>query len=134
MSCVLRASGPLFDVDEFLRHSPFAPTKVWHKGEPRTSHASSKLADTSGFNLVVSSADFDDLSRQIADAMEFLREHNGELSRLSTFPGVEGVTLDFGVRRREVVAQFDRFPPGLLGLAGGLAIGIELSQYTISGV
>jgi hypothetical protein len=132
MSCILRASGPLFDVDEFLRYSPFAPTKVFHKGELRSPHPSSKTAETSGSNLVVSPAGFDDLPRQIADAMEFLNQHKQELSRLATFPGVEGVTLDFGIPRREVVAQFDRFPPRLLALAGSLGVGIELSHYPLS--
>ena len=66
---------------------------------------------------------------QIRDAIKFLERHKRQLRRLSRLPGVETLTLDFGVARRDVPAQFDYFPPNLLLAAGKLGIGLELSWY-----
>lgn len=74
------------------------------------------------------------LAAQVVDAVSFLRSHDAEIRRLIQFPGVEGVTLDFGIARRDVAAQFDYLPPELIQLAGSLALGIELSQYQTAGV
>jgi hypothetical protein len=43
--------------------------------------------------------------------------------------GVESVVLDLGVERRDTAVQCDGFPEELVRLAGGLGLGLELSQY-----
>lgn len=133
MSCVLRAHGSDFSVDRFLEGSELNPCTVYRKGERRSPASKSKVGvnKSSGMVVDVSVADFDDLRGQIRDAITFLKQNEAELARLSKFPGVEGVALDFGIARRDVVAQSDYFPPELLYLAGGLGIGIELSQYPV---
>jgi len=61
--------------------------------------------------------------------MEFLEEHEAELERLTIFPGVESVGLDFGIGWRDVAVQSDAFPSGLVKLAGKLGLYLMLSLY-----
>src|SRR4029453_13649532 len=49
--------------------------------------------------------------------------------RLCTFSGVESVTLDFGISRRDVAVQCSQLPSELVRLAGSLGLNIELSLY-----
>src|SRR5688572_4019917 len=120
MSCVLRANGSNFLVDRFLEECDLVPCVVYRKGERRPiSRSGNEVNDAfSGLHVVVSNAEFDDLQGQIQDAISFMQKHQMELRRLCEFPGVEGVTLDFGIARRDVVAQFEYLPPELLSLAG----------------
>ena len=64
--------------------------------------------------------------------MSFLDEYEEELRRLGRFPGVEGVSLDFGIRWREVAAQTDTFPSDLLWRAGALDISLEITHYMVA--
>jgi hypothetical protein len=127
--CVLRASGVAFPVDEFLDNSSFAPCAVWHKGELRSK---SRSAHTDyGFNLVVSEAE--DLPTQVKDTVEFLNQQRAELIRLTHTTGFDSIVLDFGICRRDVLAQFDHFPADLVRFAAEFGMSIELSQYRASG-
>jgi hypothetical protein len=83
-------------------------------------------------NIRVSDADFDDLAQQVQDVIGFLGRYADDVRRLVAFPGVEGVDLDFGIRRRDVAGQYDSFPPGLVSLAGSLGLGLTISHYEIS--
>lgn len=125
--CVLRASGPDFAVDEFLAHSPLRPCSIWRRGERR--HQYRPPSKDSGFNVVVSDAPGDDMPSQIGDAVRFLTAHYEELVRLMASSGLEGAVLDFGIARRDVMAQCDTLPAPLIRLAGGLGLAIEISQY-----
>ena len=82
--------------------------------------------------MSVSDAGFESLEQQVQDAMRFLERHASEVQRLVTFPGVEDVTLDFGLQRRDVPAQSDSFPARLVVLAGAVGVGITVSQYEIA--
>ena len=133
MSCVLRAVGERFEVDAFLGDSPFSGASAFRRGEPRLPDApEGQQRSASGFNLSVSEAGLDDLGGQIEDATEFLREHEDELRRLSRFPGLQEVCLDFGVRRRDVAAQTDVFPADLLWQAGALDIDLVVTHYAVA--
>lgn len=135
MPCVLRARGVEFDPETFLRDSPFDEDAdpVYHVGEPEwESRPDGRKCDTSGFHIGVSDADFDNLPRQIQDTIRFLEEREDELRRLVHFPGVERVSLDFGITRRDVAVQRDTFPPALLSLAGKLSLHLVVSVYPIS--
>ena len=133
MAAVLRASGEDFDPEGFVATSPFQPSHVYRKGEPMfpASQPEGRRNDRSGLNLVVSEADFDEFPRQVREAAAFLHDHRSELARLRDFRGVDDLTLDFGIARRDVVVQNDYFPPELLRIAGELGMGIELSQYPV---
>lgn len=75
-----------------------------------------------------------DLKPQIVDAIEFLKENELELSRLSTYPGVTKLCLDFPYERRKgAVTQTDSLPAELLLLAGQLGIAIDMTLYPATG-
>jgi hypothetical protein len=132
--CVLRAVGTDFDVDAFLATSGFEMCGVRRKGEPRLrSKPDGPRNESSGFNADVSTKAWNDLPGQIQDAKVFLSENEEELRRLRSFPGVEGVELDFPIELRvgenEIVVQSDRLPASLLLAAGRLGIDIVLTLY-----
>ncbi len=132
MSAVLRAHGEGFDVELFLAESSLEPDNVYQKGAPVVSDKENgSPRTTSGFSLTVSRADFSDLETQIREAILFLDEYEDELRRLGKFDGVEGISLDFGVERRDVAAQTDVFPSDLLWRAGALDIWIAITHYAI---
>ncbi len=131
MSCVLRARGISFAVNEFLAESALKPTAIFRRGEPRLpeSQPEGPKLSASGFHVVASEADFSDLQVQIADAIHFLEKNQAELTRLVGFPGVENLSLDFGIEERDVAAQSERFPPNLLRIVGNLGIWLEFTLY-----
>ena len=124
--CIFHVSGENFDVDAFLARSPFGPYRVAHRGEPKG--RKSKRWPYSGFSVEVSKA-YGDLAKQCEDVAAFLGEYHAEVSRLSAFPGVTDLRLDFGYERRDVAVQTDYLPPELLVLVGSLGIGIVLTLY-----
>lgn len=134
MSCVLRIEGSDFKVDNFLKSTSLQAYKVWHTGEPVTPKRKNNSNYTaSGCNIDFSNADFDQFEVQKSDAIKFLTDNFDKLQKLSDFGLLksESPRLDFGVYTRmfNVGAQFDRFEPELLRLAGSLNLTIELSQY-----
>ena len=131
MSCVLRASGTNFDVDEFLKTSSLDALAVFHSGEAqlRGTVATQRRTGQSGMNVSVSTREFSDLRGQIEDAIEFLKDNDQELKRLRDFAGLERMDLDFPVEDRDVVFQSDAFPPDLLSLLGALRIGLVVSRH-----
>jgi len=135
--CVLRASGTTFDPGAFLSKSSLLGATVHRPGELRLprSQPDGPRHSRSGLTVGVSDQEWTDLSSQVADALNFLRTHHQEVSRLVAFPGVEDVRLDFPCAIRadgvQVFAQFEYLPPLLLTEAGGLGVGIELSLYRV---
>ena len=126
MSCVLRATGSDFNVESFLDESTFAPCNVFLKGELK---AKNHAWETNGLTLDVSAASFNNFIGQIHDAIKFLKENKRELVRLRNFNGLEEMSLDFGVERKNGFLQSSFFPPDLIALAGELGMGLELSIY-----
>ena len=127
MSCVLRAAGTSFDVEAFCATTALPVLARRHAGEQQ--RPGKPPLSRSSINVNVSDADFDSLTKQVEEAVSFLERYRDEVRRLVTFPGVEGVELDFGLRRRDVAAQTDSFPPRLVSLAGALGVGITVTQY-----
>ena len=135
MSSVLRAYGDDFDVDAFLTGCTLPICAVKRRGDPvlPVSRPYGRGHEQSGIHVTVSDAGFDDFPRQAAEAIEFLQREFGQIRRLCAWPGVECVTLDFGVERRDVAVQCDLLPPELVRIAGALGLAIELSQYPVLG-
>lgn len=131
MSCVLRAWGDAFDVAAFMANSPLRPEAIYENGDPATGESGS-AGGREGFRLTVSDAGLDNLEAEILEAILFLDEHEDELRRLGSFPGVEGVSLDFGIRWRGAPAQTDSFPSDLLWRAGALDISLDVSHYPLT--
>jgi hypothetical protein len=131
MGCVLRAFGKHFNVDGYLRQTPFTTYYAYRQGEPRfKSKPKGEKNRTTGINIVICNGSFDSLSRQIKAAISFLKKNRIEIRRLAKFVGLDGApVLDFGINKRDFPGQFDRFPAELVSLAGKLGLAIELSQY-----
>jgi hypothetical protein len=131
MSCVLRVRGADFAVDEFLAGSVLKPIAIFRRGEPRLPgwQPGGPKLNASGFHVVASEAGFFNLQIQITDAVHFLELNQGELDRVVAFPGVEKVSLDFGIEERNVAVQSEHFPPNLLSILGSLGIWLEFTLY-----
>jgi hypothetical protein len=132
---VLRAAGIDFDVDRFCSATRLSICKVFNRGESRLKSRDSDRHRSlqSGINIPVCETNFDDLEQQITDAIAFFTANEHQIRALCEFPGVEGVSLDFGIKRRDVYVQTDVFPSELVRIAGSLGLEIELTQYPISG-
>jgi hypothetical protein len=127
MSCVLRAIGTEFDVDAFVKDSQLAGT-AFHRGEPRPTGGQRAA---SGLNVDVAGG-FDDLDAQIQAAAHFLLRHEDELRRLASFPGVEEVCLDFGLRTPDRSAMSSVFPADFLWQSGALDIDLVVTHYEVA--
>lgn len=125
--CVLRAYGKHFDVDAFMEKSKLQPCVVYHRGERRTKKYK---WTTSGINVPVSNASFENFRRQVKDAIQFLIKNKAEIRRLNKFKDVEGVELDFPTSHDS--AQFYQdyfFPAELIALAFQLRLELRISEY-----
>jgi hypothetical protein len=135
MSCVLRAGGARFDVDEFLKNSTLDVLTAFHRGEVQFATSSvTRKSEYSGMSVSVSTREFSDLRGQIEEAIAFLTENDQELRRLRDFSGLEWMDLDFPIEDRDVVYQRDAFPHGLLSLLGSLRIGLIVSRHPVLAV
>jgi len=124
--CVLRVLGDAFQSERFLAGSSFTPCNVFRKGEPK---AKERVWETSGMAIPVSDASGDNFVEQVQDSIRFLKINANELARLRNHTGLEAMSLDFGVNRKDGFLQSSFFPPELISLAASLGIGIELSIY-----
>ena len=131
MACVLRVAGRSFDVDAYIRRGKLVPSGVYRRGEARfPTLPRARKSPESGFHIVVSKKDFDDLGGQVRDAVAFLGHHRRAIRALRGRKGVETAALSFGVERRpEAVVQAEVFPEDLVRLAGQLGLALELSLY-----
>jgi len=130
--CTLRASGRDFSVDDFLKGSSMIPDSVYYRGQPRRPAGS--VSSASGANFGVSDSPWSDLPAQVRDAEAFLVQNREELRRLSEWPNLEDLVLDFPVELRadgqQIVAQSDRLPASLIQLASEFGIAIEITTYS----
>ena len=133
MACLIRAGGADFDVDAFVSMSVLTPHSIWRRGEPRFPQAnpSVKRHGTSGLRILVSQAEFSDLGRQIADAIDFLRQRHDAVRSLAATAGVTSVVLDFGTEISLPSWSTFTFPPELLSLAGSAGVAVCLSVYPV---
>jgi hypothetical protein len=131
MSCILRISGELLDVEVLLAGTSLAAYRVWMKGQSRA--LAGKPYSDSGAYFLVSDADFDDFDRQVVEATAYLEQHALVVAKMVDHPGVENAVLDFAVSLYEDhVAQFSFLPPKLVRLAGSAGLGLEVSHYACS--
>jgi hypothetical protein len=136
MSCILTIGGRNFNVDEFIEKTKLRPYKITYKGQPRikTKPDGEKLKHSS-LSIATSKAGFDDLAKQIADSIRFLKRHQEKLTLLSSTKGIEYAVLNFGINLRidkaNILIQSDKFPHQLLKLAGNIGLDIELTIYPV---
>lgn len=133
MSCVLRASGESFDVEQFLLTCTVEPLKIWRKGELRfpKSRPNFPANRDSGVNFKVSAADFSEFQNQLNDARTFLSSHAELLQALANFPGVEAIVMDFGTEIHPPGWCWFSIPPDILALLGASGVTLMLSVYPV---
>ena len=126
MSAVLRAYGTNFDVDAFRIGCTLEICAIKRKGDPirPSSSPTGPRFPWSGVHIPVSDAAFDDFPRQTVEATAFLRAEFKQIQRLCQWPGIESVTLDFGIERRDAAVQCDVLPAELIAVAG--LLGLEI--------
>lgn len=127
MSCILHARGERFAVDDFLEGVTFQAYRVYHQGDPV--RKTGRTHEDSGFILIISDADAQYLSQQIADAFEYLHSHEQSFRKLAKRTDVEDKRFDFLCEVGRNCLQSEYFPSDFLALAGKLGISVELSLY-----
>ncbi len=133
--CILRAQGKTFDVSRYLAQSGLTAINVFRAGEPLLplSKPDGKRLEFSGFTVNVSDASWENVDMQAQDAIDFLKEHEHDITLLRSAPGLEYLALDFPVDLRidgvNNFAQYEYIPQELVSRAGASGIGIEISIY-----
>lgn len=112
MSAVLRISSS--NVEVGLANTTIQPYRL----ESGTAH------------FLVSDCDFDDVSGQLQNALDFLSNHAAEIRLLMQTSG-SAATLDFAREAREEGFQYLAFPAVLVQRAGALGMGLEISLYPV---
>jgi hypothetical protein len=134
MPCYLAIVGKKLDINAFIKKSKLRGYTKSYKGEPifKSKPEGEKRA-YSLISIQTSKADFNDLKKQIADTIRFLRRNKEKLSHIELTKEIDYAILDFGIMlridRKKVLTQSDIFPKSLLKLAGDLGLDIELSIY-----
>ena len=121
------ASGLNFDVDSYLKGSPFQARSVFRKGDiPLLDNPHRESRPDSGFVVLVSEEQGQGLSEQVGPAMTFLVKHEKELDRLKLV-GVDNMLLDFGVEVGNEIQHSDYLPPDLLVVMARFRMGLVVS-------
>jgi hypothetical protein len=131
MSAVLRASGVDLAIDDFLAGSKLVPISIFRKGELRfpASQPNGRKHERSGANFSASDADMSDFELQLAESELFLRDFASEIRSLRAFPGLDGLSLDFGVETKPPHWSSFTFPFSLVAAAGELQVDLGISVY-----
>ncbi|WP_163341186.1 DUF4279 domain-containing protein [Desulfopila sp. IMCC35008] len=130
MSCVLRVWGNEFDVDSITLEPELEAIKVWRKGQPKfNSNPNSRLNETSGLSIELSSSDFSEIEKQINEAISFCKSHQKVLTKLVSHQGVDGAVADFGAEIYPPGWCSFYFEPELLKILGNIGISLGLSVY-----
>jgi hypothetical protein len=133
MTCILTVHGAELDIDGLLDGLRIEPFDSWRKGEPTSKVRPHKLKEHSGAIFRVSEADTGEHEQLIGDAIAFLEKNLADIQKMTSFPGVEEVNIDFGVHFKDTIIPMDYLPAGLVSLAGRAGVSICLSHYPFEG-
>jgi hypothetical protein len=130
LGCYLMVMGKNFDVDSFLRDSPFDPEAIYHRGKRWAWPGGTKMNvfSSSGFSVTVGKI-FGKLPPQVRVSTRFLERHRRELMRLKKYPGVTFIRLVLIYCPGNVANTCEVLPHRLLALAGTYGITLQLSVY-----
>jgi hypothetical protein len=132
MSCILRAWGKDFGIDEFMEHNELEVINTWYRGDPKLpTRPQGRKVESSGLSVELSAADFCELDKQVIEAIDFCKKNKTVLKKLASFEGVEGIVADFGVNIHPPGWASFCLPPELLMLLGELGISCEISVYPV---
>lgn len=124
------ATGLDFDVDGFLKRSPFKPASVFRKGDiPPKDNPTQQPRPDSGFVVVIQGNEQPAILPQVQAAYDFLGLHEQEICRARNM-GADTMMLDFGVPHQAILQQSVFLQPPLIEEAGKLGLGIMFSVIT----
>ena len=124
-ACVFVASGLRFDVDGYLRTSPFKPVSVFRKGEIPGKESTAR--SDAGFVVVVGEGA---VAEQVESAMTFLSRHEPDFQTMRQH-GVDNLLFDFGVERNGKIQESHYLPPELITRMGQLGLGLIFSTIQL---
>jgi hypothetical protein len=125
-ACVFVASGLRFDVDLYLRTSPFKPVSVFRQGEIPSKESIAR--PDSGFVVVVGEGA---VAEQVESAITFLANHERDFQTMRQL-GVDNLLLDFGVERTGKIQDSHYLPPELIARMGQLGLGMIFSSIQLA--
>ena len=129
--CAFVASGLNFDVDRYLKGSPFKAISVFRKGQiPAKDNPERQPRPDSGFVVVVSEDQGADASQKYKEALTFLFQHEKELDRLKDV-GVDNMLLDFGVAVGDKLQQSEYMPPEFIVALGRFGMGLVFTTIQL---
>ena len=125
-SCVFRATGLDFRVDDYLRSSPFKPTNVIRKDQTQAGVNPSRMPmPFSSFAVVVSGNIGLGPGMQMEQALQFLQMHQDEFPRLKEY-GAHELFLLFTVRRSRVFGASGYYSPELISALSRAGMGLSV--------
>jgi hypothetical protein len=81
-------------------------------------------------NIGVSDAEFGNIEQQTRETLQFLADNLAEVQRLKSYPGVEGLELDFAVNGNDdAFVESYRFAPELLDHISRFGMTLCVSRY-----
>lgn len=133
MSCVLSIYGRKLDIDALISNCKLEPYQKYYKGRSTSESEASRLP-YSYFTLLVSKGGFNELDKQINDAILFLKKNKRKLLQISLTKEVDEAGLIFSIKStvydNHNFVQSSYFPKDLLKIVSDLGIGIQLSVYS----
>jgi len=124
--CLFVASGLSFDVDAYLKKSPFKAVQVFRKRDiPPKDNPKNKPRPDSGFVVIASQG-----SGMLSDALKFLIKNEEELDRLKAYD-VDNMLLDFGMEAGNELEKSEYLPPELIALLARFHMGLVFSVVQI---
>ena len=122
--CVLVASGVDFDVDEYLRDTPFKPQHIYRKGEiPSKDNPERQPLAESGFVLLVAQKEYPELIEEVLRALDYWEEE----FHLLNDAGADKMVLDFGIAEQAMLQRPQYLPPELILAMSRLEMGLVFS-------
>jgi len=120
--CVLVVSGVDFDVDDYLRESPFKPQQIYRKGETAKDPQAETLTE-SGLVLLMGEDEYPALIEQVVRGLDYWDEELHELNSA----GAEKMLLNFGVSEQLLLQHPQYLPPELITAMARLEMGLVFS-------
>jgi len=122
--CILVASGDDFDVDEYLRDSPFKPSQVYRKGEiPAKDNPAREALTESGFVVLIGEEEYPALIEQVVHSLDYYEEELHDLNDA----GADSILLDFGITEEMMLQRPQYLPPELIMAMSHLEMGLVFS-------
>jgi hypothetical protein len=118
------ASGVDFDVDEYLRDTPFKPQQIYRKEEiPPKDNPERQPLTESGFVLLVAQKEYPELIEEVLRALDYWEEEFHLLSDA----GADKMVLDFGITEQAMLQRPQYLPPELILAMSRLEMGLVFS-------